>query len=83
MAAGAAISAVRRARPGALARSAAAEPVDPDRLARCQRGQGHQQARVDLARGQLGAGGRRDRYPRVAQQLDACRQAALLMAFTD
>src|SRR6266496_157897 len=55
----------------ALARTAAAEPVDPDRLARGQRGQRDQQPRVDLARGQRGPRGRRDHDPRGVQQLVA------------
>lgn len=33
-----------------LTRTAAAETVDPDRLTRGQRGQGDQQARIDLVR---------------------------------
>jgi hypothetical protein len=70
---------------GAGAGVGGAEPGDPQRpaarLARRQRGQGDQQARIDLAGRERGAGGGRHRQVRVTPQRAAGGEAVRVVAF--
>jgi hypothetical protein len=77
VAAGAAISAARSGRPVLSPGPRPPKPSIRTGSLAAQRGQGNQQARVDLPRDQGGPGGRSDGDPRVAQQLDAGGPAGL------